>query len=328
MHLLKNRIFIGALTVLFLGLAAMPTQAAYPTKQITCIQPGSPGGGADALGQITQPILEKLLGKGFINQYLPGASGSIAYTKLSKQTKNDGYTIMICTTPHIYASFIRTPDQITYRLDDFEPLANIVTDPNVIVVSASSPFKTFEDFMEACKAKPGQVTVSNSGISGDDLLALLMLEKASGIKTQPVPFDNDGPSWQAAMGNKVDVSVNNLGVVYPQVKAGNLRILAIMTAERYHLVPDVPTLKEKGYDIQNGSSRGYTAPKGIPAEAKKALLDAIQTMAKDPVFLDACEKRALPVDIKLDGDFMDHLKKGAEAYGEVWETVKDQFANK
>ena len=324
----KKHILISVLAVFFLSAVAVPALAAYPTKQITCIQPGKPGGGADALGQITQPILEKILGKGFINQYLPGASGSIAYTKLAKQTKNDAYTIMICTTPHIYASFIRTPDQIAYRLDDFEPLANIVTDPNVIVVSASSPLKTFEDFMAACKTNPGKITVSNSGVSGDDLLAILMLEKASGIKTQPVPFDSDGPSWQAAMGNKVDVSVNNLGVVYPQVKAGNMRILAIMTAERYHLVPDVPTLKEKGYDIQHGSSRGYAAPKGIPAEAKKALLDAIRTMAKDPAFLDACEKRALPVDIKLDGDFMAYLKKGADVYAELWKTVKDQFADK
>ncbi len=188
-------------------------------------------------------------------------------------------------------------------MNDFDPIANVVTDPNVLVVSPDSPFKTFEDFMNACKAKPGTVTVSYSGLGGDDALAIMRLEKLTGIKTQLVPFDSDAPSWQAAMANKVDVSMNNLGVVYPQVKAGNLRVLGILSEKRYHLLPDVPTLKELGYDLVGGSSRGYSAPKGLPADVKATLIDAFKKMAEDPDFIKACESRALAIDMKYGDDY-------------------------
>ncbi len=95
---------VTILTVLLTGAVSI-AQAAYPDKQITCLQASRPGGGSDALAQITQPVLEKYLGKGFINQYLPGASGSIAFTRIAKQTKPDGYTLTITFTPPRVCSF-------------------------------------------------------------------------------------------------------------------------------------------------------------------------------------------------------------------------------
>ena len=308
--------------MLAVGFGVFSATAAYPDKQITCLQASRPGGGSDALAQITQPVLEKYLGKGFINQYLPGASGSIAFTRIAKQTKPDGYTVTITFTPHVYAAFIMNPKEITYRMDDFDPIANVVTDPNVLVVSPDSPLKTFDDFIQACKAKPGTVTVSNSGLGGDDALAIMRLEKIAGIKAQLVPFDSDAPSWQAAMAKKVDVSMNNLGVVYPQVKAGNLRVLGILSEKRYHLLPDVPTVKELGYNLVGGSSRGYSAPKGLPADVKATLIDAFKKMAADPDFIKACENRALAIDMKYGDDYAAFFKEQVEIVSEIMATVQ------
>jgi tripartite-type tricarboxylate transporter receptor subunit TctC len=299
----------------------------YPEKPITVLQGFKAGGGSDALAQLTQPGLQKILGQSFVNQYIPGATGAIAWTQLAKQSKKDGYTISITNTPMLMTNYIMN-QEIKYSIDELDPIANVVTDPGIIVVGKDSPFKTYKDFMDAVKANPGKVTVGNSGIGGDDFFTTLIFEKAAKVKTQMVPFDGDGPSWQAAMGGKIDVSFNNLGIVYPQVKAGNLRALAIMSEKRDPLLPDVPTLKELGVNVVSGSSRGYSAPKGIPADVKAKLIKAFEEMSKDPAFAKAAAERALPLDIKLGDEYGKYLKEQEKAFKEIWDEVKDQYQKK
>ena len=150
----------------------------------------------------------------------------------------------------------------------------------------------------------------------------------SGLKFQPIPFEGDGPSWQAAMGGKIDASFNNLGTTYPQIKAGNLRALAIFAEKRDPAIPEVPTLKELGYDLVNGSSRGYGAPKGIPADVKTKLIEAFRKMSTDPTFLKAAADRALAVDILLGDDCTKMLLKQEEDYKVIWNEVKSQYGKK
>ncbi len=321
------KLFCLALICGVLGFAAAPAEAAYPTKQIIVLQGFKAGGGSDTLAQLTQPHLEKILGKSFINQYIPGATGAIAWTKLAKSTKPDGYTLSITNTPMLQTNYIINKE-ITYNLKELEPIANVITDPGIIVVAASSPFKTYKDFLDACKANPGKVTVANSGTGGDDFFTTLIFQKAAKVKVQLVPFEGDGPSWQAAMGNKVDVSFNNLGITYPQIKGGNLRALAIFADKRYPLLPDVPTAKELGFDVVSGSSRGYSAPKGIPAEAKKKLIEAFQKMAKDPAFIKGCDDRASVIDMKYGDDYKKILENDEKAFAAIWDEVKSQYSGK
>lgn len=307
--------------------AAKTAGPKYPEKPITVTQGFKPGGGSDALAQLTQPYLQKILGQSFVNQYIPGATGAIAWTQLAKQTKNDGYTLSITNTPMLMTNYIMNAD-IKYNINEFEPIANVVTDPGIIVVGKDSPLKTYKDFMDAVKANPGKVTVGNSGIGGDDFFTTLIFEKATGTKVAMVPFDGDGPSWQAALGGKIDVSFNNLGITYPQIKAGNLRALALMAEKRDPLLPNVPTLKELGVNVVSGSSRGYSAPKGIPAHVKAQLIKAFEEMAKDPAFQKAAADRALPLDIKLGDEYGKYLKEQETAFKAVWNEVKDQYTKK
>jgi putative tricarboxylic transport membrane protein len=320
-----NRMFVvmgSAFALLALSVGGSQAIAgSYPEKPITVFQGFKAGGGSDVLAQVTQPTLEKLLGKSFVNQYIPGAAGAIAWTRLTKSTKKDGYTIAITNTPMLTTNYIMNPE-IKYNLRELEPLANVVTDPGVIVVSKDSPYKTAQEFFAAAKASPGKLTVGNSGVGGDDFFSTLILQKISGLKFQPIPFQGDGPSWQAAMGGKIDASFNNLGTTYPQIKAGNLRVLAIFTVKRNAAIPEVPTLKELGYDMINGSSRGYSAPKGIPADVKAKLIEAFREMGKDPAFLKATADRALVVDLLLGDDYNNLLLKQEIDYKEIWNEVK------
>lgn len=296
----------------------------YPTKPITVLQGFKAGGGSDQLAQLTQPKLQGILGQSFVNQYIPGATGAIAWTQLTKQAKNDGYTLSITNTPMLMTNYIMT-EEIKYNINELEPIANIVTDPGIIVVSKDSPINTYEDFVEHVKANPGEVTAGNSGTGGDDFFTQLQWMKETGLKIKMVPFEGDGASWQAAAGNKIDASFTNLGVVFSQIKAGNLKALAVLTEERTELLPDLPTLKELGVNIVAGSSRGYSAPKGIPAEVKEKLIQAFDELSKDPEFQKTLTDIALPIDIKLGDDYAKYLAEEEEALKGVWEEVKGEF---
>lgn len=323
----KSRWIVGILVLLVCVMAGQAAFAEYPTKQITVLQGFKAGGGSDTLAQLTQPFLEKAIGQSFINQYIPGATGAIAWTQLAKTAKKDGYTLSITNTPMLQTNYIMNPE-ITYNISELEPIANVVTDPGIIVVAKDSPYKTVEDFLKAAKENPGKLTVGNSGVGGDDFFTTLIFEKASGLKFQMIPFEGDGPSWQAAMGGKIDASFNNLGITYPQIKAGNLRALAIFAENRYELIPDVPTAKELGYNVVSGSSRGYSAPKGIPAEARDTLIAAFKKMAEMPEFVKACNDRATIIDMKFGDDYAKMLKEQEAAFKIIWDEVKEQYQGK
>ena len=140
-----------------------------------------------------------------------------------------------------------------------------------------------------------------------------------------VPFQGDGPSWQAAMGGKIDASFNNLGITFPQIKAGNLRPLALFAAKRDSNLPDVPTLREIGYDVISGSSRGYSAPKGIPADAREALIQAFRKMGENPEFQKTAGERALPLDLKYGDEYTEYLQNQEKAFRDIWNEVKSQY---
>ncbi|TKW64879.1 MAG: tripartite tricarboxylate transporter substrate binding protein [Paracoccus denitrificans] len=293
--------------------------------KVTVLMGFAPGGGSDTLAQLVQPLLaEELGGVSFVNQYQPGATGAIAWTQLAKQVKPDGQTISITNTPMLMTNYIMN-DAITYSIDELDPIANIVTDPGIVVVNPDSKFTDFNQLVEEAKANPGTVTVGNSGVGGDDFFTSILLEQNAGVQFQKVPFKGDGPSWTAAMGGKIDASFNNVGITYPQIAEGNLRPLVVFAEERLAELPDVPTAKELGFDIVSGSSRGYSAPKGLPAEAKQQLVDAMTRVVERPEFKEAAAKQAMNVDFIAGDDYAAFLKAQEEEFRGVWDSVKDDY---
>ncbi|MDR0467161.1 MAG: tripartite tricarboxylate transporter substrate binding protein [Deltaproteobacteria bacterium] len=299
-------------------------EAAYPNKPITVTQGFKAGGGSDALAQVTQPTLQRILGQSFVNQYIPGATGAIAWTKLAKSTKADGYTLSITNTPMLQANYIMS-SEIKYNIRELDPIANVVTDPGILVVGKDSPFKTYQDYAAAVKANPGKITVGNSGVGGDDFFSTIQWMKLTGLKVAMVPFEGDGPSWQAAAGGKIDASDNNLGITFPHIKAGTLRALAIFAETRYPDLPDVPTYKELGINLIAGSSRGYSAPKGLPKPVKDKLIDAFKKMAADPEFIKACNDRALVIDMHYGDGYMKFLTDEEKLMQTIWDDVKKDY---
>lgn len=315
-------------SILALAVATAPiaANAEYSAgDEITVLQGFKAGGGSDALAQLTQPFLTKLLGVDMVNQYIPGATGAIAWTRLAKQSKQDGGTISITNTPMLMTNYIMN-DAITYSIDELTPIANVVTDPGIIVVPSDSPFKTVEDLFAAAKKSPGRVTVGNSGVGGDDFFSAILVEQAADVKFQSVPFQGDGPSATAAMGGKIDASFNNLGNVYGHIVAGNLRALAIFTKERVDFLPDVPTLVEKDINVVAGSSRGYSAPTGIPEKAREQLIAAFESLKENEEFKAIAKERALVLDIVTGDDYLQMMKSMETDYKKIWKEIKSDTA--
>ena len=306
---------------------AFAQDTSYSQKDVNVMQGFKAGGGSDALAQLVQPFLAKELGVNFVNQYIPGATGAIAWTRLAKQAPKDGSTISITNTPMVTTNYIMNPS-ITYTIDEITPIANIVTDPGIAVVAKDSPFQTFADFVDAAKKAPGTVTVGNSGVGGDDYFTSLQFEKGAGVQLQKVPFQGDGPSWTAAMGSKIDASFTNVGVTYPQIREGNLRALAVFSEERLPELPDVPTATELGYDLVAGSSRGYSGPAGFPAKDRDALIAGLKKVMDDPAFQKAAKDQALNIDFIAGDDYAAMLKSQESEYRDIWASIKDQVQAK
>lgn len=291
---------VSALSLIIFVMGAQSASkepAKYPAKAVTVIHGFKPGGGSDQLAQLTGPFLEKVLKQQFVNVYKPGADGAIAWKEVGRNTKPDGYTITTVLTPktQLNAMVLKNAG---YTMADFEPIANMVFDPGVLVVSKNSRFKSVKDIIDEAKKTPGNLSMAHSGNGGDDWFNAVMIERLTGVKFNLVPFEGDGPATQATAGEHVDACTSNISIVVPLVKAGKLRPLAVYTEKRLPMLPDVPTLKELGINLVEGSFRGYLAPKGTPKNIVDTLADAMEKVANDPEYRKICEGNNLIVDFK------------------------------
>jgi putative tricarboxylic transport membrane protein len=302
--------------VLTLAWAGFPGAAEYPRKPINVLIGFAPGGGSDVMLSMIRPLLEKTLKTTLVPVYKPGAGSDIALTELAG-SKADGYTVVISCTPQVPINAVVRETQ--YKLSDMLFVANVVTDPGILVVRTESPHKTLADLLKAMKENPGKIGVGVSSAPGDDWFAVHMLQAAAKVEANIVPFSGDGPSWQAALAGHVDASANNLGIVYPQVKGGKLRALAIMTEKRSPYLPDVPTFKELGYNFTSGSSRGFSMPKETSKEIVQTFANAVKQVMESQEFKVNADKTAFPSDYQGPEEYTDYIKKLDVVYRPLWD---------
>lgn len=278
----------------------------YPEKEVTFICPWSPGGSSDLIVRTMSKVVAKDFPKPLVVVNRDGANGMIATTELSK-AKADGYTISLGTSGLFTTSQI-TQKNVQYKIEQFDFLVGLTNEPIVISVPASSPYKTLDDLIKDAKAKNLTIRYANSGIGGIPQLALAYLFQLSGVKSEPIPFKGGAPAIAAALGNHVEALACHPGEVLPHAKAGKLKPLAISSLQRFPALPDVPTMKEKGFDIDLGVKKYIFAPKGMPDDAKKLLVEKLTKAAKDPEFQKTMTDAGLMIDI-LDGKQVEDYMK-------------------
>ena len=261
--------------VLALAVAA-PAFAAWPNdKTVTVVVPFPPGGSTDAIARvITQKLPEKLGGTWVIDNRA-GATGTIG-AAFVKRAAPDGYTLFVSSLgPFVIAPHLIKGVQYD-ALKDFDPVTIAVQAPNVLVVPTSSPDKTLADLLAHLKRAPGKVSFASSGTGSSDHLSAELFWQQTGTEGLHVPYKGGGPAITDLLGGQVDAAFVNINSIIQQIKGGRVRALGISSDARSPLLPDVPTLQEqgvKGAEVE--SWQAVAAPKGLPADIKTRLRDAI-----------------------------------------------------
>lgn len=251
-------------------------------KPIQLIVAFAPGGAQDTAARVVAPILEKELGTNVEVINKPGAGGQIGYTALTS-AKPDGYTIGATGSPSVVVSPLDPARGAKYTRASFEPLGMQVIDPAAIGVAPDSPYNSVKDLVAAAKQTPGKITVSTTGLQTGEHFAVADIEQKTGSKFALVHFSEGSAQAEAAfLGGHVQVYVGNVSDATDLAKQKKMKVLGVMASKRSTFLPDVPTFKEQGMDIQAGTARGYSAPAGLPAAVKTKLEAALMMAITDP----------------------------------------------
>lgn len=288
----------AALAASIAASAAAPAlaQDAYPTRAITMIVPFPPGGVADTTGRPTAAAMEKVLKQPIAVTNRPGAGGAVGNAAVAN-AKPDGYTILmglssISVIPAADVLFDRKP---AYSLDQFAPVALITADPLILTVHPSLPAKSVKELVALARSKPGQLSYSSSGVYGALHMPMEMFQHAAKIRMRHVPTTGGGPAITQLLGGHVDLTAGGPSAITPHVKAGKLRPLASWGSKRHEAFPDIPTLKEAGYDVEYLIWAGLFVPRATPESVVKTLRDAARKAVEDPEFKATMAKLNSPI---------------------------------
>ena len=299
-------------------LGAPAAQAAYPEKPITMVVAYGAGGSTDVTARMLAPYIEKYLGGGarIVVTNRGGAGGEIGFAAIADAAP-DGYTIGFINTPNVIT--IPIERQARFSLDRLDALVNIVDDPGVMSVHADSPYKTLADLVEQAKANPNTITVGSTGVGSDDHLGMLLLQKQAGARFTHVPFPGSAENYRSMLGRHTQVCGQNLGEGLRGKAGGDaVRILGVMSNDRWSMAPDLPTFKELGYDITMVSMRGIGAPKGLSADIRAKLIDAVTQAANDPEFQSKAKDTFQPLRILGPDAFAAELKQLDADFRVLW----------
>jgi len=258
--------------------------AAYPDRPIKMIVPWAAGGDTDVIYRSFAPLMQKQLGGTIVIANIGGASG----TKGAKEAKGspaDGYTIF-AVHDSIHSTYYTGVADVNYT--DFEPICRVTSTPSIVTASPKTPWADMKSLLADAKNRPGQITVGAT-LGSTSHFFPAMVEQAAGIKFKYVSYEGTAPRMNALLGGHIDLAESNL-TQKGKVDAGQMKFLAIATEERMPEVPNLPTLKELGIDVEYAVNRGLVAPKGTPAGVLAKLSGACAVAAKAPEFTAAMRK--------------------------------------
>ncbi|MGE5620580.1 MAG: tripartite tricarboxylate transporter substrate binding protein [Sphingomonadaceae bacterium] len=266
--------------------------ADWPKKSIQMIIPWNAGGGTDVGFRLLAPLMEKTLGQSIEVVNKTGAGSQVGITELAK-AKPDGYTIGNVSGPATQTIYLDPDRKAVFKWEDFAPIGLHVFDPGIVTVAPDSKYKSLKDVIDDAKANPEKVKVSTTGILGDDHLAILELQRLTGVKFAIVHFDGAAPAKTALLGGHTDVAFNNVSEWLGEYKSKKARPIAVLDEQRSKFYPDVPTSVEQGFKLLSSSSRGLAAPKGTPKEIVNFISYAMEQAMKDPSLIEKMESSGL-----------------------------------
>jgi len=305
-------VLVGILALALVLPSSVPA-AGFPERSITLVVPWAAGGGTDTLARTLVKNAQKYFGVTMNVVNRVGGSGVVGMNSVAT-ARPDGYTVGVITF-HLSAYRLMGLSELSYR--DFELIALLNRSPAGISVRADSPFKTLKDLVEYTKANPGVVTVGHAGPGQSWHLAVASLAQKLNLKFSFVPFDGAAPTRTALVGGHINVAATGMDEVLQFYKTKQVRILAVNNVTRHPAFPDVPTVAEAGYPIENPilDWRGLGVPKGTPPDVLKVLRDGFRKAAEDPEYIKLMDDLALPrayLEYDKFGEFLANIEKTLE----------------
>jgi tripartite-type tricarboxylate transporter receptor subunit TctC len=299
-----------------IGAVGPATAQQYPSKPIKLIVPFPPGGPIDTMARLVAHELSTRLGQQAIVENRPGA-GSTLGSKAAAAAEPDGYTLLfgssgsLAVAPALYAKLHMEP------LKMFAPVASVALLPHVFVVSPTLPVKTVQEFVAYAKANPGKLNYG-AGLGTPPHLLSTLLKVKAGIDVTYIPYQGAAASITDLLGGRVQFTIDGLVTLYPLIKEGKLRALAIARGERWPALPDVPTLVESGYpDFTHDAWTGVAAPAGTPAPIIETLNRTINAGLASPEMKVGLDKFSAIAKVGSASDFAAFMRSEGQAWAEI-----------
>lgn len=296
-------------------------QGAYPNKPVTMVVPTAAGGTTDLSARMLAQALGPVLGQSVVVDNKGGGNGNIA-ASVVKRAEGDGYTLLMQYSGyHVISPHLTKVPQ--WEQKDFQPVANVISAPQIIVVRNDLPVKTLAELMAYAKANPGKLNYASSGNGSLQHVTGAMLEQQGGIKMVHVPYKGTGPALQDLLGGQVDLTFGTAPPFMPHIATGKLRVLAVTGKERLPSLPDVPTTAEAGYPGVNATSWfAVFVPAATPKPVVDKLTADIRTVVQSAAFKQKAQEQGATADYQTPQQLGDKVKTDLAGWASVVKSSK------
>lgn len=288
----------------------------YPDHPIRLVIPFPPGGGTDIAARLVGEKLGAALGQAVVPENKPGANGVIA-SELVARAAPDGYTLLVATgSSHAFAPALGVKLPFD-PVKDFVPVALIGLFPTVLVVNPAVPARTMREFVDYARKNPGRVNYGSAGNGSTNHFLGELIKQVAGIDMVHVPYKGSGPASQDLLAGQIQAMVDSVAAAKGNIEAGKLRALGVTTPQRVGQLPDVPSLKEAGYDIEYAGWVVIMAPAGTPQPVVNRLHAAIAAVMADPAVVDRYNRQGIVIQPMAPSDLAAFLRSDKERWAAV-----------
>jgi tripartite-type tricarboxylate transporter receptor subunit TctC len=311
---------VAAAAAVLLIATAVPAAQTWPQKPIRMIVPYPAGGGTDFIGRLAAKELAERLGQQVFVENRAGANGAIGLQALM-QSDPDGYTIAASSdTPLVVNPWLY--EKLPYQpLRDFVPVATLVRFPGMLAVHPSLPAHSVAELIALAKAKPGSLAYASAGVGNFSHLAMELFALAAGVKLLHVPYKGTGPASLALIGGEVQMGFNNVQTLLQNVRAGQLRPLAVAEPQRLAILPDLPTVAETVPGFAMAPWVGIIVPARTPDEIVNRLAHAALAVMSDPAVIRLLNDQQVTPMVTRTQEFEQLIKSDLERWANVIKTA-------
>jgi tripartite-type tricarboxylate transporter receptor subunit TctC len=319
---MNARWFLSTFCLLATATAAVAND--FPSRPIRLVVPFSAGGPTDTAARLIAEPLQRQLNQPVIIENRPGASG-VPGTESVVQGENDGYTLVVGGIAPIV--LVPAVKKLRYDVEkDLVPLGLIWLSPQVLAIRASLGLDTVAAFVDYAKKNPGAVTVGSAGVGTVTHLANELLQHEAGIKLLHVPYRSTSNSVTDLIGGQIDSIFGDVVILRPHVEAGSIKALAVTSARRSPLLPDVPTMAEAGLpDVRTAVWYGLLAPARTPAPVLERLEAAVRDTQNDPAYKASLRKYGIEIEGVGSEAFAEYIKSETDRWTPILKAISVTF---